>query len=88
MPNEAIYNEELSTMKSLLLGWVIYWSKRLNTRRLPRWPMRVSLWVQPVLTQKDNQKTKYYMLEPENNTTPSYFLDPPRLLRFFFVKRI
>ena len=27
------------------------------------------------------------MLEPENNTTPSYFLDPPRLLRFFLSKR-
>ena len=27
------------------------------------------------------------MLEPENNITPSYFLDPPRLLRFFLSKR-
>jgi 2-hydroxychromene-2-carboxylate isomerase len=27
------------------------------------------------------------MLEPENNTTASYFVDPPRLLRFFLSKR-
>jgi len=27
------------------------------------------------------------MLEAENNATPSYFLDPPRLLRFFLSKR-
>ena len=27
------------------------------------------------------------MLEPENNPTASYFVDPPRLLRFFLSKR-
>jgi hypothetical protein len=26
------------------------------------------------------------MLEPENNPTASYFVDPPRLLRFFLSK--
>ena len=28
------------------------------------------------------------MLEPENNPTASYFVDPPRLLRFFVSKRL